>query len=623
MQAIILAAGMGKRLKELTEDNTKCMVRVNGVPLIDRTLGQLEKRGLNRIVVVVGYCGDKLIEHINSLGLSTPVEYVRNDIYNKTNNIYSLWLAHNQLCEDDTLLLESDLIFEESVLDLLTDDPRPNLALVDKYESWMDGTCVKTCDEGYILDFISGKNFNFSDTKDYFKTVNIYKFSKEFSIHQYVPFLKAYCEALGNNEYYEQVLKVIAMLDRSMIQTKKLTGQKWYEIDDAQDLDIAQSLFPAENQSRSELIGPRYGGYWRYPGMLDFCYLVNPYYPPKKLISEMENSFETLLRQYPSGLRVNRILAAKNFEVRFPNITVGNGAAELINALMSEISGKIGIIRPTFEEYPNRYDGEIVTFTPDNFTYTADDVMDFFGGKTELAAAAAESATRCRRPKAAGDKGISTLFLINPDNPSGNYIPTKDVKRLVSWAAEKGIKLVVDESFSDFADENDHTLLNADYIEKNPHLTVIKSISKSHGVPGLRLGIAASGDTELIDRLCAKISIWNINSFAEFYMQIFEKYRKDYERSLELLRAERKRLFDRLSKIDGIEPIPSQANFIMAEITGKISAAELVEKMLAENVLIKDLSGKINNGRKYIRVAVRNARENDIMLEALKKSLPN
>lgn len=598
MQAIILAAGMGKRLKELTEDNTKCMVRVNSVPLIDRTLGQLEKRGLNRIVVVVGYCGDKLISHIDSLGLSTPVEYVRNDIYNKTNNIYSLWLAHDKLCEDDTLLLESDLIFEESVLDLLIDDPRPNLALVDKYESWMDGTCVKTCDEGYILDFISGKNFNFSDTEEYFKTVNIYKFSRDFSVHQYVPFLKAYCEALGNNEYYEQVLKVIAMLDRSMIQTKKLTGQKWYEIDDAQDLDIAQSLFPAENQQRSELIGSRYGGYWRYPGMLDFCYLVNPYYPPAKMVSEMENSFETLLRQYPSGLRVNRILAAKNFEVRYHNITIGNGAAELINALMSEVSGKIGIIRPTFEEYPNRYSGEIVTFTPNNpdFSYTSDDLKAFFG-----------------------DKSISALFLINPDNPSGNYIP--NVKELVDWAREKGIRLVVDESFSDFANGDNRTLLNADYIVQNPHLVVIKSISKSHGVPGLRLGIAASGDTELIDKLSARISIWNINSFAEFYMQIFEKYRKDYERSLELLRAERRRLFGKLLEIDGIRPIPSQANFIMAEITADISSAELVERMLAENVLIKDLTPKIRGKGQFIRIAVRNESENDIMLAALRTSL--
>lgn len=601
MQAIILAAGMGKRLKELTQNNTKCMVQVNGVPLIDRTLGQLEKRRLKRIVIVVGYCGDKLVEHINSLNLKTPIIYVRNDIYNKTNNIYSLWLAHDQLCEDDTLLLESDLIFEDSVLDLLLDDARPNLALVDKYESWMDGTCVKTCDEGYILDFISGKNFNFSDTEDYYKTVNIYKFSRDFSLHQYVPFLKAYCEALGNNEYYEQVLKVIAMLDRSMIKTKKLTGQKWYEIDDAQDLDIAQSLFPAENQNRLELIGSRYGGYWRYPGMLDFCYLVNPYYPPKKMVSEIKNSFDTLIRQYPSGLCVNRILAAKNFNVRYADITVGNGAAELINALMSCVDGKIGIIRPTFEEYPNRCSGEPEVFTPNNddFTYTAGELESYFA-----------------------NKDISALFLINPDNPSGNYIPMQSVRELVKWADKMKIKIVVDESFSDFADDDDHTLLDADYIENNPHLTVIKSISKSHGVPGFRLGIAVSGDTKLIDELNRKISIWNINSLSEFYMQIFEKYRNDYEKSLELLKAERTRLFARLSEIDGIRPIPSQANFIMAEITSGVTSTKLAEKMLDDNVLIKDLSKKINmNGRQFIRVAVRNEEEDAVLLCALAKNL--
>ena len=215
MQAIILAAGMGKRLKEHTKNNTKCMVRVNGVHLIDRMLHQLEQHNLSRIVIVIGYCGDKLREHIESLNIKVPVVFVENNIYDKTNNIYSLWLAHDYLCEEDTILLESDLIVEDSVIDVLLDDPRANLALVDKYESWMDGTCLKISKEDYILDFISGSKFKFSETGDYYKTVNIYKFSKCFSQNQYVPFLEAYCKALGNNEYYEQVLKVIAMLDGS------------------------------------------------------------------------------------------------------------------------------------------------------------------------------------------------------------------------------------------------------------------------------------------------------------------------------------------------------------------------------------------------------------------------
>lgn len=110
MQAIILAAGMGKRLKELTSNATKCMVEVNGVTMIERTLSQLDALNLERIVVVVGYEGKKLMEYIESLAIKTPVEYVDNDVYYKTNNIYSLYLARNYLLEDDTLLLESDII---------------------------------------------------------------------------------------------------------------------------------------------------------------------------------------------------------------------------------------------------------------------------------------------------------------------------------------------------------------------------------------------------------------------------------------------------------------------------------------------------------------------------------
>ena len=138
MQAIILAAGLGKRLKDLTQDNTKCMVQVNGVTLIDRMLHQLENRKLSKIVIVVGYKAQLLIDYINTLAIKTPIVYVTNEIYDKTNNIYSLALAKEYLCQEDTLLFESDLIFEDSLIDVLLDDERETLALVDKYQSWME-----------------------------------------------------------------------------------------------------------------------------------------------------------------------------------------------------------------------------------------------------------------------------------------------------------------------------------------------------------------------------------------------------------------------------------------------------------------------------------------------------
>ena len=158
MQAVILAAGMGKRLKELTRDNTKCMVQVNGVTLISRLLHQLEGRQLSRVIIVVGYQGQKLMDYIGTLDLQIPVVFVENPIYDKTNNIYSLALAKDWLCREDTLLFESDLIFEDEVIDLLVNDQRDTLALVDRYESWMDGTCVKLAEDDSITEFVPGKS---------------------------------------------------------------------------------------------------------------------------------------------------------------------------------------------------------------------------------------------------------------------------------------------------------------------------------------------------------------------------------------------------------------------------------------------------------------------------------
>lgn len=601
MQAVILAAGMGKRLKELTRNNTKCMIKVNGVTLIERMLRQIDGQHLSRIVIVVGYEGQKLINHIGTLDIDTPIIYIDNPIYNKTNNIYSLALAKDWLCKEDTLLFESDLIFEDAVLKALVEDPRETLALVDKYESWMDGTCVKLAEDDSIKAFVPGKQFQFDEIKDYYKTVNLYKFSRHFSETYYVPFLDAYSKALGNNEYYEQVLRVITMLDHPEIKAKRLSGELWYEIDDIQDLDIAASMFAPDDSEKVRLMQKRYGGYWRYPQVLDFCYLVNPYFPPQRMLDEIKASFERLLTQYPSGMEVNALLAAKNFNVHQENILVGNGAAELIEALMGRLSGKTGFIKPTFEEYPNRYrEQDSVIFVSDdkNFAYTVAEIVDFYSRNE-----------------------VDNLVVINPDNPSGNYISQKGIRKLLEWTKEKGMVLVLDESFVDFADEKDSSVIRQEIVDSNPHLFVVKSISKSYGVPGLRLGVLASGNTDMIRCLKKDVSIWNINSFAEFYMQIVGKYEKDYAESLEKYRRERRRLQGELEKIVGIRAIPSQANYIMAELTEGITAKELTKRMLIKyRILIKDLSDKIKMGQ-YIRLAVRDERDNDKLLSALEKEL--
>ena len=594
---------MGRRLGEYTKDNTKCMVRVNGVRLIDRLLGQLAKQQLQRVIIVVGYKGKELCNYIGDRynGLLN-IEFAENPVYDKTNNIYSLALVKDKMQEDDTLLIESDLIFSDRLIPIIIDNPYPNLALVAKYETWMDGTMVRLDEEQNIVNFISKDAFDYADVDSYYKTVNIYKFSREFSKNRYVPFLEAYTKAVGNNEYYENVLRIISMLNSHSIKALPIGEEKWYEIDDKQDLDIAEAIFADDKDVLRKFYG-RYGGFWRFPQMLDFCYLVNPYFPSRRMKDELRANFDTLLTEYPSGMKVNTLIASKCFGVSEPYIVPGNGAAELIKLLMEDTEGKTGFIRPTFEEYPNRYDKtQQVTFVPQNedYRYTANDLMDFFA-----------------------DKNIRQLMLINPDNPSGNFIPKADVLRIADWCEQRNIRFVVDESFVDFSvDYATNSLLNDKTLEAYPHMAVMKSISKSFGVPGLRLGILASANKDLIARIKKEVSIWNLNSFAEFFMQIYNKHEKDYLKACEKFVIERTDFEQKLRSIPFLRVMPSQANYFLCEVLQPYKASEIVIYMLKRhNILTRDCSLKsgLNPSKQYMRIAVRNHEDNTQLVEALKE----
>lgn len=600
MQAIILAAGMGKRLGEYTKNNTKCMVPVNGVPLIDRVLNQLSSLKLSRVVIVVGYEGQKLIDYIGNEYNGLKIEYIFNSIYDKTNNIYSLALAKDKMQEDDTLLLESDLIFDDRLFSLVVDNPCPNLALVAKYEAWMDGTMVQIDDERNIVNFVPKEAFRHEQADSYYKTVNIYKLSKEFSANRYVPFLEAYMKAIGNNEYYENVLRILSFLDCKDLKALPITDEKWYEIDDKQDLDIAEALF-ADDEQLMQKFYSRYGGFWRFPKMLDFCYLVNPFFPSQRMLDEMKASFQTLLTEYPSGMKVNALLASKCWGVSEKYIVPGNGAAELIKFLMDNLNGKLGVIRPSFEEYPNRYQGEVVTFIPQNsdFRYTGQDIIDYYA-----------------------NKDIANLLLINPDNPSGNFIPKDDILKVADWCKLNQVRFIVDESFVDFSEDYEIcSMLDDTILESYPNMIVVKSISKSYGVPGLRLGIMASADEMLIKEAKKYVSIWNINSFAEFFMQIFTKYSKDYHKACGSFQAERADFLSKLCEIPFIHVMPTQANFVLCEVKEPYSSMEIVKRMLREhNILLSACSAKKGlQGGKYLRIAIRGHQDNARLIEAFKQ----
>lgn len=344
----------------------------------------------------------------------------------------------------------------------------------------------------------------------------------------------------------------------------------------------------------------RYGGYWRFPEMLDFCYLVNPYFNRSSIIKEMQDFFPVLVSDYPSGMSVNSHLAAECWNIKQEWIVVGNGAAELIKVLIENLKGKVGVVRPTFEEYPNRLSADqIETFVPqdDMFRYDADDMISYFS-----------------------EHKVDSLLLINPDNPSGNFIPVGGIHKLAQWCEDNKIFFILDESFVDFSvGYESNTFLNNGILEKYPHMAVMKSISKSYGVPGLRLGILCSADKALIAKMKKQVSIWNINSFAEYFMQIYPKYRLDYKRACDQFIQAREDFEVKLKKIPFIKVMPSQANYFFLEVLPPYTPLSLCSTLLKNyNILASAcLAKKGIESNRYMRIAVRNHADNEKLIVAL------
>ena len=603
MQALMLAAGMGKRLGNYTKNATKCMVSVNGKTLIEYAIESLIYAGIKKFTMVVGYKKDVLKNFLKGKYPQIQIDFIDNDVYDSTNNIYSLYLARDVLSSDDTILLESDLIFDKEIIREIVSSPEKNLAVVSHFENWMDGTVTVLNEEKAIKRIVSKSDFDWNKIDSYYKTVNIYKFSKEFSKNIYMPFLGAYQTAYSKNEYYETVLKVISYLDGDILKAHLVDGSRWYEIDDPADLKIASTRF-SSGKEHLESMYKTFGGYWRYPAMLDFCYLVNPYFPPKALVNEMKQMSDILLESYPSGDKQQSLLAGKIFGVLPEHIAVGNGAAELIASISELSSGKVVVPFPTFNEYPNRFGNENTVWLPANedFSYSVEDIV-----------------------RSAEENSASYVLLINPDNPSGHFFTKQEVIVLAEQLSSKNVKLILDESFVDFAEpEIRFTFIDEELISKHKNVIVIKSISKSYGVPGIRLGVLVSSDESLIEKIQKNTSIWNINSFAEFFLQIFDKYKKFYGSACDKIAEERGRFSSELSKIPGVKVYESQANYLLCKLSGeaeKIGSLGLAEKLLdGYNILIKDLSSKkgFEKGQ-FIRLAVRNCQDNDRLIFALKE----
>ena len=242
MKAIILVAGMGDRLGHLTSDTPKCLIEVNGRTILEHALECLNKTGIQECVLVVGHLAEKIKRRVGNNFEGIKIIYVTNEIFEKTGNIYSLWLAEKYL-RDDIILLERDIFFESEVIEKLCKRGSPDVVVVDDYTEYMDGTAVVANDEKAVEMILKKEQDDDFQYGGKLKTVNIYKFSMKFMENCFIPTLNSYIEDGYLNEFYELVISKVIKSNKIQIPVLSVNGLKWFEIDTYEDLKKCEKLF--------------------------------------------------------------------------------------------------------------------------------------------------------------------------------------------------------------------------------------------------------------------------------------------------------------------------------------------------------------------------------------------
>ncbi len=604
MRAVILAAGIGYRLLPLTRQVPKCMVPVAGKAIIRRAVDALVENGISDIVVVVGYQKEMIKEFLlSTYGEDISFTLVENDIYDKTNNIYSLWLA-SQWFDDDIILLESDVVFANGMIaDLLASDA-DNVIVVDRLRAENDGTVVKVDAHGNVYHLMTKDHLQYPHEKaDLYKTVNIYRFSRNFLEQTFLPILKNYIETRSYSKYYELILGIIIYLESPKLKALMVSQHKWFEIDTYPDLVKADYLFSSDEQKITS-IEESYGGLWNYSGITDFVYMRNAYFPPQELIGAMQRRLESLLTRYPSRQAIVNKKAAMLEYLNEDHIFLFNGSSQAIK-LLSKIMGTVAIPVPTFQEYIHTLQPERVRLHRlplDTFAFDPDRFVE---------RALAESS--------------DSLVMVNPNNPGGCFMERERLLSLLERSGPKFRLIVVDESFIDFADPNQSL---RDLVDRFDNLVIVKSLGKAYGVAGLRLGYIYSRNSLVRHAFEEHVPIWNINSFAEFFIEEALKYRESYIESLHRMKKDRDAFQKRLERISYLKVFEPYGNFIMVEIKpGFPLKADGVKQRLfsRHTLLVKDLSPKIRdlykqyNGNGFLRFAVLKKKDNDLLCESLEE----
>jgi histidinol-phosphate/aromatic aminotransferase/cobyric acid decarboxylase-like protein/choline kinase len=589
MKAIILAAGIGNRMMPLTREIHKTLIDVAGTTIIDRIINSLKENNILDIVVVTGYLKNQLINHLKKTHNDINFEFVNNPKFKKTNNIFSLSMAFEQIeVDQDILLIESDLIYTNQVIKKAIKSKHQNVALVSPYKIGLDGTVVQVQNDQIINIYPPHLQQEKFDLTDKFKTLNIYKFSKDFCSKEFKKLLTFYANTIDDNCYYELILGILLYMQKTIINCEIIDNSEWAEVDDPNDLSLAEFQFNKE--SKTNLLQDSFGGYWNYD-VIDFCFIRNMYYPTNAMIAEIKNYAPKLLTNYGSKQTILNKKLSYVLQYDSDKLIALNGATQIYPILKQLFNDKRALVpNPTFGEY-------------DQLFLNSQKYYDIVGVKIDEIESKIDSS--------------EVVVFVNPNNPTGSIVSTKWIYKTVQKNTDK--LFIIDESFIEFSDE----FSIVELLEKNAleNIIVIRSMSKNYGLPGIRLGFIYTCNNLLFDKISSNIPIWNLNSVAEFYLEIILKNKIGLLESYEKTKRDRKEFILSLKKIDLIDKVyESGANFIFFSIRSSTLNSNYILNFLIKehNIFIKDVSEKMNIQHKYFfRVAVRLPHENKNLIDAI------
>ena len=470
---------------------------------------------------------------------------------------------------------------------------------VAPFQRPLSGTVVHRNAGDYVTSFTLGADQGPGfDADNALKTVNIYLLREALLRDLVVPRLCRTVEAGHVERYYETVLQE-CVADGSMrdLAAVDVSSHRWYEVDDPRDLDAAQFRF-LEREAQYEPIQRLHGSYWRY-GFVDHSYLYNMHFPPAEMMDVFRDDLHEIVTNYPVGQQELARLVADWNGAEPGQLAVANGGAELIKILGNQFMQRMTIPTPSFNEYEEVIASEgLNRFPLDPVTFELD--VDAF----------AESAIEWES---------DTAIVVTPNNPTALSVSRADILRLAKRLEAADCRLVVDESFIEFARDGERNgVENA--IQEHANLVIIKSMSKVFGIAGLRIGYLLSADGAFIKAVRRALPIWNVNGLAEQFLRTVGRYRNEFAVSCEQTRATCSALYDDLAAMPGLEPIRPDANFILARLgDGAQSAAEVARRLYVEqNILIKDCASKsMPEADRYLRIASRTPEENRVLVEAL------